>query len=372
MNVTLVISQLGCGGAERVCTLLAQDLHARGFTCSVITLSTRHSDFYSLPPAVDRLKLDFFNKTPHAAAAFAAFVKGNTKLRRALADTAADCVISFMDKVNIHCAVAARRLNVPLIATVHIHPQYACLDWRWRCLRRFTYPLCDRIVCVSRGIRSALPWLPEHKCPVIYNPIPSGPRPERPFRPPPGLDTNRRWVLSVGRLTPQKGYDVLLKAFHRVHKRCADWNLVILGEGDCRDSLEALAARLGIADRIMLPGQTKDVLPYYSACDLFVLPSRFEGFGNVLVEAMSAGMPVISTDCPSGPAEIISHGENGWLVPVDDVGSLAAMLAATMEDPELRRRIGGRALSVAERYALDRVGSTWADLIVSVAGSRNA
>jgi glycosyltransferase involved in cell wall biosynthesis len=202
-----------------------------------------------------------------------------------------------------------------------------------------TFHAADGFIAVSKGLKKQLRRVPGlGKKPIyqIYNPIihkefdaqagltpalPSSVGPEEPF------------VLAVGRLHKQKGYRHLLMAFARVVKQRPSY-LVILGEGDEREELQSLADSLGIASRVHFLGYTPNVLAYMRQAAVFVLSSVAEGFGNVLVEALACGTPVISTDCPHGPREILAGGRYGTLVPIGDVDALARAIAANLDSPK--------------------------------------
>jgi glycosyltransferase involved in cell wall biosynthesis len=172
----------------------------------------------------------------------------------------------------------------------------------------------------------------------------------------------------MGRLTPQKGFDVLLQAFALCQPETLHWSLIILGEGEERGRLEALAARLGITSAVRLPGYVRDASRVLREGDLFVLPSRYEGFPNALLEAMACGLPVISTDCPSGPAEIVRHGVDGLLIPPEDVDALSIAMRQLIATPDDRRRLGSRAVEVVERFSLTNVRRSWDELLAKCAG----
>jgi glycosyltransferase involved in cell wall biosynthesis len=138
-------------------------------------------------------------------------------------------------------------------------------------------------------------------------------------------------ILGVGRLTVQKDFPTLIRAFARVRQK-RNARLLILGEGELRSELNALVAELGLQADVALPGFVENPFVFMRHASLFVLSSAWEGFGNVLVEAMACGMPVVSTDCPSGPAEILQNGKWGRLVPVGDVQALSEALLATLEE----------------------------------------
>jgi GalNAc-alpha-(1->4)-GalNAc-alpha-(1->3)-diNAcBac-PP-undecaprenol alpha-1,4-N-acetyl-D-galactosaminyltransferase len=172
-----------------------------------------------------------------------------------------------------------------------------------------------------------------------------------------------RLLVTLGRLSPQKQFDYLLRAFERCGSRHPEWSLQIIGEGPDRQRLEALAADLGIGRRVRFSGVVPEPETILCEADLFVLTSRYEGFPNALLEAMACGLPVVSFDCPSGPREIIRDGIDGLLVPAQDVDALTTAMDRLMADQEGRRALGRRALEVTERFGIDRVMAMWDSVI---------
>jgi GalNAc-alpha-(1->4)-GalNAc-alpha-(1->3)-diNAcBac-PP-undecaprenol alpha-1,4-N-acetyl-D-galactosaminyltransferase len=178
----------------------------------------------------------------------------------------------------------------------------------------------------------------------------------------------RRTVLSVGRMSREKGFDLFLRAFALCAQRHEQWDLRIVGDGPERCWLSTLAEDLHISHRTHVDGPTRSPFTALQEADLFILPSRREGFPNVLLEAMACGLPVISFDCPSGPSEIISHGQNGLLVPAGDVQGLAAAMDRLMSSDSQRRQLAVNAVEVADRYRPERIFGMWDSLLVNVTG----
>ncbi|WP_157419816.1 glycosyltransferase family 4 protein [Actinomadura kijaniata] len=173
-------------------------------------------------------------------------------------------------------------------------------------------------------------------------------------------------LLAAGRYTRQKGFDLLLDAYAPLAAEHPDWTLRIFGAGPMRDQLRKRVADLGLAGRAEVGGRTAKLGAEMERAAVYVLSSRFEGLPMVVLEAMSKGLPVVAFDCPTGPAEVITDGEDGLLVPAEDVAALTAALRRVMGDADLRDRLGERALRTAEEYRLDRIGPRWARLIAEL------
>ena len=183
----------------------------------------------------------------------------------------------------------------------------------------------------------------------------------------PPADLDSRTVLAAGRLVYQKGFDMLIEAFARVHAAQQEWKLKICGGGELNDQLRAAVAKHGLEGVVDLAGPCADLPGEMEKASIYALSSRFEGFPLVLLEAMSKGMAVVAFDCPTGPRDIIDDHRNGILVPPKDVEALAAGLLELIEDDDLRRRCGPAAAETAEQYTIDAVGPRWEALFRELA-----
>jgi glycosyltransferase involved in cell wall biosynthesis len=177
-------------------------------------------------------------------------------------------------------------------------------------------------------------------------------------------------LVAAGRLTRQKGFDLLIEAYGRVAERHPDWQLRIFGWGKNKAKLTAQINELGLADQVRLMGTTRTLDEQLAGASAYVLSSRFEGLPMVLLEALTVGLPAVAFDCPTGPAEIIEDGRNGLLIPPEDVPALADGICRMIEKPEERRAMGQAALASSERYTIGTVKLAWEKLFTELADPR--
>jgi GalNAc-alpha-(1->4)-GalNAc-alpha-(1->3)-diNAcBac-PP-undecaprenol alpha-1,4-N-acetyl-D-galactosaminyltransferase len=309
-------------------------------------------DFYPLDARVSRA---YLAKPGESAVGGVSRVRVNLsrvlRLRRFLRSTQPHAVLSFMTESNLLTILAGIGLKFRVVVSERVQPaMHSAFPWTWRMLRRVLYAWADAVVAQTGD---AAHWL-ERNCRTRAVVIPNALRP----LPEPSVE-KESLIVAVGRLTYQKGFDVLLRAFARIAPNFKDWMLTIIGEGVERRSLIALSEELSLGDRVTFVGQTPDVVDWMARAGLVVQPSRFEGFPNVVLESMGLGAAVISSNCPSGPADLIEDGVNGRLVPVEDVESLAGIMAQLMSSPEERARLGRAAKTVRERYRQGAVMERW-------------
>ncbi|WHZ20043.1 MAG: hypothetical protein OJF55_002192 [Rhodanobacteraceae bacterium] len=364
MKLALVISSLGGGGAERVMTVLANTWASGGNKVTLITLGSEREDKYPLDPAVRRVALGVTGNSSNVVHALGNNLLRIRALRRAIKACRPDVVISFMANTNLLAVLAASGLQVPVIVSERVSVAAQPPRGLRAVLYRMLYRRAAAVVAQTRRVAQDIEARTGHPAIVIANPVWQDPTTAARD----GCITarNRRTLLAVGRLTPQKGFDLLIEAFARVAGQHANWDLTILGEGRQRAELMAKVAAHDLTDRVSMPGFSHHVRGVMRNADLFVLPSRFEGFPNALLEAMAEGRACVSCDCDAGPRELIRHGENGWLVPIEDVPTLAAALDTLMRDDGLRERLGARAHEVLTLYSLPAVVGRWNALLASV------
>jgi glycosyltransferase involved in cell wall biosynthesis len=309
---------------------------------------------------VNRVALGLGKDTVGLAAKLWANARRIFALRRAIRGKKPDAVISLLGGTNVLALLSTVGMGVPVIVSEHTDPRKEPLPGVWQPLRRIAYRRAARVVSVSAAIDSYFEWIAEPKRAVIPNPIDFAELEQEG----PGLEFP--WphaVVAMGRLAPEKGFDLLIEAFASLAERFADWGLAILGEGGLRGELESLASRAGLADRVLLPGAISSPGNTLKKAELFVLSSRWEALPMALVEAMACGLPVVATECLAGAAELVRPGQNGVLVPTQNVPALAAAMAELMQEPAKRRVLGQNAAASVRQFDLDRIVEAWEELL---------
>lgn len=362
MKIAIIVHSLEGGGAERAAVLIAQGLMTKKHQVSLITLFGQEFDFYRLPENLPRIALKVEGGSANLLQAVQNNLQRLRSLRRAIDSCQPDVVISFLDKTNVLTLIACLGSKYPLIVSEQNDPTQNDIGRIWNFLRRLVYPFATTVVSCSQGVDLNWNWLDSQRRTVIYNPlaVKTTESEEASIQ----LNPNQKKVVAMGRLTPQKGFDLLLKAFSLINTKFLDWQLIILGEGEERKQLEQLIQKLEIDEQVIMPGLIDNPFPILKQCDLFILSSRYEGFGNVIIEAMACGLPVISTNCPSGPKEIITSGDNGILVPNQEINSLAKAMADLMSNPERRQKLSKNAYFALSKFELDVIVNQWEKLLI--------
>ncbi|MDR3532547.1 MAG: glycosyltransferase [Rhodopila sp.] len=352
ISAAIFIQDLSPGGVERQSLVLARELQVRGFDIVLVVHQMCGELVPLLPPGVPVVDL-------HSART----LQDILRLRRFLLDKRPDVFMANVDHKNVAaaCAKALAATDTRLVICQHnpLTAEYhATVNWKHRVVPWSYRALSSRIdhaVAVSEGIARELvhdAGLPPNKISTIFNAVIGedfDDRASEPVHHPWLLDKDRPVFVTAGRLVEMKDQRTLLRAF-AVHLRQRPSRLMVLGSGPMLDELRNLADTLGIAEHVAFAGFVRNPLPFMRLADAFVLSSRSEGFGNVLVEAMGCGTPVVSTDCPHGPADILAHGKYGILVPPRDPDALALAFSRVLDERETWPRDLLRARAAAFSY----------------------
>lgn len=364
MRLTLVIASLKRGGAERVMSTLASAWSNQGKLVTLITLEAQEAPAYPLKSGVRLIPLGLSGTSRSLFQGLRRNLHRVRTLRQAIRESRPDVVVSFMDSTNVLAILATRGMGKPLVISERIDPSLYHVDRPWRFLRRLLYRFADELVCQTAPALARFQAISRVPGRVIPNPVesPVFTRPG-PSSKPAGAGYS---LAAMGRLVPQKGFDLLLRAFSKIAGRQPGWMLMIYGEGPQREELQMLAERLNVSGRVCFQGAVTNPFDRLREADLFAFSSRYEGFGMALAEAMACGLPVVSFDCPEGPGQIIRHNVDGLLVPPQDVDALADALEYLISHEEERKRLAARAPDVCRRFNLENILGMWDQLFAAL------
>lgn len=362
MRILLLLSALGSGGAERVMTLLANYWTEQG---NEVTLMTTYGSY--VKPAFElRSEVDLRGPSGDRDWKGGGRVSRLLALRRILRNGDYDGAIAFLTNVNVAAILARGGLRVPLIVSERTYPPAYRLSPSLELARRALYPLADTVVMQTKeGARWLAKEVPKARAKIIPNPV-QGTLRECDRELPPYVPAGRRLLLAVGRLAPEKRFDLLIEAFAGLAAEAEGWHLVIAGEGPLRGALEARVRELNLSSRVSLPGQLNDIGRLLARAEAFALTSAFEGYPNALLEAVASGVPVAAIDCLTGVDELVEDGRNGVLASRNaDAASFGFALRRVLNGtwPDATRH----AAEIRERHSVPHIAAEWLQCFEDVA-----
>jgi glycosyltransferase involved in cell wall biosynthesis len=365
VKLLIFISSLSVGGAERVTVNLANHWALKGWEITIVTLRQQSDDFYALNHAVSRVALEMDGDSGNVIVGLIRNLRRVMALRRVLRQVRPDVALGMMDRANVLLAISSCGLHqIRAVGSERVYPPQHPLGALWERLRFHSY---GHLYAVVAQTEKGAEWLKSHtkaqRVIAIPNPASWPLINQMPFINVENiLGAGRKLLLAVGRLSCQKQFGLLVGCFQSLASRHADWDLVILGEGPLRSRLEVQVSEAGLRNRVFFPGRAGNIGDWYDSADLYVMSSRFEGFPNTLVEAMSYGLPVVSFDCDTGPRDIIRHKVDGLLVSSGNEQELTATLNQLMGDENLRVELANRAVDVRARFTTERIAEKWEHL----------
>lgn len=367
-RVIVFVASLGSGGAERVAVNVCGWLRDAGHHVCLLTLSSVAADFYPCPLGVTRVGLDLQGPSANPIAALVANLRRLAAVRRAVRSHHADVVLSLGDRTNVLMLLALLGIHCRKVISERADPVLEPLSRGWSLLRKLVYPTASlhvaQSVYVSNWLGQQFPGLP---CAVIGNA--AG---DRPIMPVGSIERGAGEPLrlvAVGRLTRQKGIDLLLDAFAKARKVVeAPMKLDLVGDGDDRDALVRQVEALGLSGVVTFHGRLPDVQAWLRGADVFVLSSRWEGFPNVMIEAMSVGLPLIAARCQGGVDDILGDVPERYALdyPPGDVDALAGCMVRMAGDANLRKLLARCSLERAADYGPDRVAAAWRNAVEAI------
>lgn len=354
-RIAILIPHLGIGGAERVSIDLVREFVRRGHAVDFVLMRQRGELLEEVPEGVGFVDLKAA-QLRQVARPLASYLK----------DRKPDALLANLWPLTSVAIITTKliRSRTVIFTVDHSTLSVQYQDWGWptwlalHSTIALIYPFADGRIAVSHGVAkdvSALGWRGPDFLDVIFNPVATPA-----FNQQAQQAAARAWsgwngpkLITVGTLKEQKDHAMLLRAF-KVFLQSRDARLLILGAGHLFDQTAALARQLGLTDKVIMPGAFRFPGPFYASADLFVLSSTHEGLPTVMIEAMACGIPVVSTDCKSGPAEILENGRYGLLTPVRDAEALAKAMLQSLDSPHDRDALRRRAAEFSPEKAADK------------------
>jgi len=360
-TIAFVIHALGSGGAERVVSTLANNLSHK-YKVLIITYK-KSIPFYYLSPDITIVYCE--EHIPLSQNVFQALMvnyKLFIKIKRFLKQEKVKITIGFMTSANVLAILASRLNKIPVIISERSNPYLTKLPFIWRYLRKFVYRHADSLIVQTVENKNYFAnFIDYEKIEIVANPIAQELTSAKDSQ-----IIKKNVVLNVGRFISGKAQDQLIKAFAAIDHK--DWELHLIGKGPQEKKYAGLISKLGLDSCIKLIPPTTDIAVHYNTAKVFAFTSLSEGFPNALIEAMHFGISCISTDCPTGPSEVIKHRKNGFLIPMNDQQALQKHLSLLMQSSDLRKRLGRLAEASVERFEVKAISKKWENVIERAKG----
>lgn len=359
-KIIFYIGSLGKGGAERVVVNLATYFRDEGYEVGIVT-TYRLEEEYEEPERVKRYVLEDVNRVV-TGSRVKYFISRCKNIRKIWKEEKPDVIVSLVGKNNMMALLTSIGLRIPVFVSVRSDPNREYAAKSMRLVSKTLFRRAKGIIVQTQDSKDYFPRSMQKRVRILPNSL--DPR----FIKPRYEGVRAPEIVTVGRLDANKNHAMLFRAFAGVHEEYPEMKLVIYGGGfegtDTTQDLKALAKELGIEEKVVWMGRRSDIPDCIYKSRIFTLTSKYEGMPNALLEAMSLGLAVVSTDCPcGGPRTVIRDGENGLLVPVDDAGALEQALRRILSNPEFEETLGTNAAALGVELAPEKVNRMWKDYI---------
>lgn len=354
-KILIVTNNLIGGGAERVITTISNYFSSRNIKV-IIVIFKNYETFYKLSSDVEIIPIKSKSKIRIIEK-----IKQYLEIRKIVKNHNPDIILSMPEEIAIYTVFFLLGIRVPIVVSERNNPWIMPSKKITRICRRLFYPCASGFIFQTRDAANYFSRKIQKKSVVIPNPLDLSIIPE------PWKGKRRKEIVSVGRLEAQKNHKLLISAFKLFYDKHPDYVLKIYGEGSLRIELESYVNSILPKGAVVFPGQKKDILTQINGASIFVLSSDYEGMPNALIEAMAIGMPVISTDCPSGgPAELIEDGINGLLVPVGDNILLYKSMCKIVENNDYALYLGANAELIKNKLNSSIIVKQWEDFLYNI------
>lgn len=353
-KIAIYIDTLLRNGAQRVTVNLANYLVQNGYECTIIT-GTKSEKEFSIPDNVTRINMNFASKK------YAKYFINIIKFKRYLSREKFDIIIGMDLSSSMYVIPAAKNLKVKTIISERNDPTHFPGKKIVAIISQQLMKYADGFIFQTEDAKKFYNKITKGRGEVIANPLFTNTLPK--------VYNGKRnnIIVSAGRLTEQKNFDLLIDAFKIVHIKKPNYKLVIYGDGELREHLEKKIKLIGLEKYISLPGNISNILEKIKNNKLFVLSSNYEGMPNILIESLAIGLPCISTDCPiGGPKALIKNGQNGFLTKVNDVDELAEKMLLVLENENLAKNISKEGTKIIQKLDSNKICAEWVQYIKNI------
>ena len=357
MKIAFLVAHLTSGGAERTVSYLSSYLADNCWNVSVVSLTD--DVFYTLNPKVELKTFGIKSGYSNVFERYFLIFKRHYKLRRYLKKNKPDVVFCIMPHMAKYILRIHKKLKFKLVTSERINPESCTSESIKR--RNIIFSKSDGVVFQTKRASDFYPLEIREKGIVIHNAVGN----ELVYQVPECIERKSK-ISAIGRLADQKDYPTLIKAFKNVVEKYPEFTLEIFGNGPDEKALKLLADDLGIGEKVVFKGACKDAILQAADSACYVMSSLYEGMPNALMEAMASGIPCISTDCPNGPAELITNEVNGLLVPLKDVKALTDAMLRMIEDKEFAERCGKNAKEILKTHSVEIKAKEYMEFIFKV------
>ena len=353
MNILFVVNNLRVGGAGRVVARLATQMQSMDHNVAIL-ITANDEVLYPLPSDVKVYNLHMVDEKETKLSVLR-IINRAKKIKKICLERAIDVVYSFLPEINIYSIIAGFHRNWTTIISERNDPNIDPPYKRVRLMRKLLYPLCDGVVFQTEGAKAYFSKKIQEKGILIFNPVSTD-------IPEPITGQREKVFVAAGRLNLQKNYAMMLKAFASFCETDDEYCLHIYGEGEERSNIEGLIRDLNLRERVILKGQSYNLLDEIKTASCYLLSSDYEGMSNSLIEAMALGLPIISTDHPIGGARaLIINGKNGYLVPVNDYSAMAEQMRYVTENLDDVIEKAQMNISLRKKLSVAEIANQWLD-----------
>jgi GalNAc-alpha-(1->4)-GalNAc-alpha-(1->3)-diNAcBac-PP-undecaprenol alpha-1,4-N-acetyl-D-galactosaminyltransferase len=366
MKITFICSSLECGGAEKVLLFLLNKFNCLGFKTEVISLFDNNgNDFYNIPLETNYIKLNLSSINYSSFRKYKNLLNGILNLRSHLKQNRADIIISFLSWVNIITLIATINLGIPVVIREQSDPKNDNSNLFFNFIRKSLYIFASKIILLSPRFIEYFPQSIQKKCVVIPNLIIlKSKQIEK-------INKREKIIVSIGRLSDEKDHQLLIKAFHKIHKQIQDWKLEIYGEGVLKTQLSNLIKQLKLDQQVILKGLTYSPKQVLQTASFSALTSKYEGFPNVILESLSVKTPVLSFGNIGAVPDIISNELNGLLINRETdqnllVKNLSDAILRLVNDYTLLDKLSSNSLESISKFDSDLIFDVWYKLVTEL------